>query len=196
LDVTYSNYANCLREMNNYLQAEKYYQKCINLRITKFGKDYYKLSTVYKAYGKLKIKTRDYNQGLYLYNKALKSYRNNYGERHPYTAEMYEIFGDYYFEQNNYKKALTFYQKSLIANSNSFNSTDIFNNPRTKDLFSEIQLLNSLKKKSETLLAIVADLKNVKEKENILKLSIASLELALGLTQSVRQGYISSESKL
>ena len=98
LDVTYSNYANCLRETNNFIQAEQYYQKCINLRINKYGIDYYKLAFVYEEYGKLKIKTGAYMQGVDLYKKALKSYFDNFSEKHPYTANMYQIFGDYLHE--------------------------------------------------------------------------------------------------
>ncbi|MEN8121879.1 MAG: CHAT domain-containing tetratricopeptide repeat protein, partial [Bacteroidota bacterium] len=129
-----------------------------------------------------------------LYNKALKSYIINFGETHPYTAEMYEIFGDYYSELKNYKKALGYYQKSLIANSNTFNSKDIIDNPNKEGVLSEIQLLRSLKKKSSALMA--ASNENRKKSEPQLKLSLNSLELALKVIRSMRNSFVSTESKL
>ncbi len=194
LSSSYTNYANCLREINNFLEAEQYYQKCINLRIKKQGSNYYKLAYVYKEYGKLKIKTEDFNTGIALYNSALKIYLANFGKKHPYTAEMYEIFGDYYLQQKDYKTALNYYQKSLIANSNTFSSSDIFKNPNTKDIFSEIQLLRSLKKKSIVLNNTFK--KSSKKNKALLKLSLGSVELALNVIKNMRYSYTSAKSKL
>ncbi|OQY05885.1 MAG: hypothetical protein B6I20_00325 [Bacteroidetes bacterium 4572_117] len=129
-----------------------------------------------------------------LYKKALKSYINNFGEKHPYTADMYETFGDYYLGQKKNEEALKYYQKSLISNSGDFNSSNIYKNPGLEHILSELNLLRSLKKKSETLL--VMSTAKTKDKEKNLKLSIESLELALELINNVRQGYVSLESKL
>ncbi len=196
LSDVYSNYANCLRELNDFENAEDVYQKGIDLTKKIYGKDYYKLSYMYKAYGKLKIKKGAYLGGLALYNKALKNYIDNYGEKHPYTADMYEILGDFYFKQNNNEKALVYYQKSLIANSGNFNNNDIYENPEPGNIFSEIHLLRSLKKKAKTLLAVIADPINGKDKLQKLKLCTKTLELALKVIQNVRQEYLSIESKL
>ncbi|MBN1252874.1 MAG: CHAT domain-containing protein [Bacteroidales bacterium] len=195
-DEVFNNYANCMRETNNNEQAEIYYQKCINQYVNKYSNNYYKLAYVYKSYGKFKIKTSELNIGLELYNKALKIYLSNFGEKHPYTADMYEIFGDYYFKQNKLEDALLYYQKSLIANSPNFQNTDVNKNPDIKTVFSELQLLRSLKKKSETLLSMSQNINNKIDKVKKLNLSLEILEQAINLIQIVRQGYISLESKL
>ncbi|RLD78340.1 MAG: hypothetical protein DRJ10_10520, partial [Bacteroidetes bacterium] len=194
IDIAYNNFAICLEETNDLPIAEKYYQKCINYRIKKYGKDYFQLASVYKEFGQFNIKHKDKKKGFELYKKALQIYLKNYASKHPNTANCYEVFGDYFVDKKEYSKALNYYQKSIIANSNSFNSSDIFNNPGTESILSEIQLIRSLKKKSATL---IMDFSNSHEKNGSqLKLSLNTLELALKVIQDLRYSFVSTESKL
>lgn len=63
LDEVYNNYANSLRALNDFEQADKYYRNCINICIKTSGDDYYKLAYVYKDYGTLKIKAGHHKDG-------------------------------------------------------------------------------------------------------------------------------------
>ncbi len=194
VDITYNNFANCLRKKGDYAKAENYYKKCIQIRTKKYGKEYYKLAYVYKDYGKLKHETNNYSKAYDLYNKALKIHLKNFGAKHPNTAEMYQIIGDYYTSLNKFDQAILFYQKSLISNSKNFNTTDIFENPDTENTFSKIQLLRSLKKKAEVLILLAQnDRKGLKDKLN---LCIKTIDKAVLVIKKIRKGYVSLESKL
>ena len=196
LDIDYNNYANCLRESNDYKNSEIYYQKCIDIRIKDYGQDYYKLAFVYEEFGNLKMKNGDIHASMNLYSKALNLFINNYGTRHPYTAEIHRVIGDYYFALHQYEKALEYYQQSLISNSSEFKSTDIGKNPAQKSVFSELQLLHSLKKKADALLALTDNQADKNLKEQMLISAIGCLEEAFEVVQNVRHGYISQESRL
>ena len=103
-DLALYNFANCLRELQDYKLAEIYYKKCINIRLEKFGKEYYKLPNVYMSLGKLKLKTGNNSGALFLYKKAFNIYKLNYGEKHPYIAELLEVMGDYHLSKRIIKK--------------------------------------------------------------------------------------------
>ncbi len=194
LDIVYNNYANSLRGSGNFEKATTYYEKSIDVCLNAYGSDYYKLAFVYKDYGNLKIETKEYVEAYNLYSKALKLYLESFGTKHPFVAGMYEIMGDYYFAQNKFNYALKFYQQSLTSNSKSFNSTNIKDNPEPETVFSEIQLLRSLKKKAGVF-AVMAKEKNVNSTEN-LNLCIKTIDHAARVIKDLRQGYISLESKL
>jgi len=195
LDNVYLNSANCLGKLGQSGLAEKYYKNCIDIRLRIFGQEYYKLSSAYRELGKLKLKTGNKVEALSLYAKALKTYELNYGNRHPYIAELLEVMGDYYLELKNKKEAIICYQKSLIANSKNFSSKNFHSNPQFSNTFSEIQLLRSLKKKSEVL-ALMANEESGKDKKQVLQMSVSTLELALETIKNMRHGYLSRESKL
>lgn len=192
LDKSFINYANCLRRLNDFKQADTYYKKGVEHRIKTFGKDYYMLGSAYKSYGLLKVITGHYKEAKELYNKALNIYINSYGNKHPYTADMYEIIGDYHLELENVEEALDFYQKSLVANSSSFNSSDIYHNPKPDSVFSKLHLLSSLKKKAEALTLLY----NQNQNQKLLNLSLETIDLSLKTIKSVRNEYLSQESKL
>ncbi len=193
-DIAFYNYANCLRDLGDYKQAELYYKKCYDIRVKELGRNSYKLSNVYMSLGKLKFMINDNQAAVKLYSKALEISKLNFGNKHPNNAEIYETIGDYYSAIKDYKNALTNYQQSLISNSKNFNSTNIDDNPEPETVFSEIQLLRSLKKKAEVFAVIAKE-----EKKNSVKnldLCIKTIDKAARVIKNLRQGYISLESKL
>ncbi|MDF1550421.1 MAG: CHAT domain-containing protein [Bacteroidales bacterium] len=195
LDEIYNNYANSLRALNDFDQADKYYRNCINICIQTSGDDYYKLAYVYKDYGTLKIKSGNHQEGLALYDKSLHTFYKKFGSKHPYTAGMLSVLGDYYLDQKNYLKALEFYQQALIANSKNFNSKDIYKNPAADNILSEIQQLQSLKKKATALSLLIPTQTDGIQKKRMVNLCVETLDLAVNTLKNLRQGYISLESR-
>jgi tetratricopeptide (TPR) repeat protein len=196
LDIVYNNYASSLRELHKFELATKYYDKCIEIRLNKYGPKFYRLAYVYADKGKLECSKGDLKAGLALYQKALDILLASYGRKHPYTAEICQIIGDFYSDQKNFEKALFYYQQSLIANAVHFNSTDLKQNPSADNGYSEIQMLRSLKKKSDALLAQANQSGTMAIKISGLELCIQTIELGVCALQQVRQGYLSVESKL
>jgi CHAT domain-containing protein len=196
IEESYYNYANCLRELKEYKQAEINYQKCIDARIVNYGENSYRLANVYKSMGLLKMMMNDASASLKLYKKALEIYLSGYGRNHPSTADMYLVLGDFYMKQKNCLKALEYYQQSLSANSIGFKSSNIYQNPVEKNCLSEIQLLETLKKKASAFSQLYANEADKSKKKNMITACMETLDLATVTLKKLRKGYLSYESKL
>jgi CHAT domain-containing protein len=189
LAKTYEN----LREED----ANKYYIKCI----TTFGenkkiKNIYNSALLFKDYATFLLKTNQRETALKYYIKSLQIHLHYYGLRHPYTANCYLSIGNYYYHNNELGKALNYCQKSLISNAKQFADTNLLCLPDFKDVILDLQIIKSLKMKSEILLLISNIVKNPKDKIGYLKACINGAEFSLKQIVKIRNGYLTKSSKL
>ncbi|MEO0156891.1 MAG: tetratricopeptide repeat protein [candidate division WOR-3 bacterium] len=100
----------CRRELN-YAQAEKYFQKALN--IYKKLKDDYGMNGVLSNIALLAFNRDEYDNALHYYNKCLlldKKINDKLG-----MATTFNNIGLVYQEIGDYKKAIQYYNKALIA---------------------------------------------------------------------------------
>ncbi|MEO0184660.1 MAG: tetratricopeptide repeat protein [candidate division WOR-3 bacterium] len=100
----------CRRELN-YVQAEKYFQKALN--IYKKLKDNYAMNAVLSNIALLAFNRDEYDNALHYYNKCLfldKKINDKLG-----MATTFNNIGLVYQEIGDYEKAIEYYNKSLMA---------------------------------------------------------------------------------
>jgi len=177
-------------------EAEDFFQQAIDNVLHYFGDGHPDLGYQYLDYGSFCFQNGNSEKGFVLYQKAYEIYDNVFGLKHPYTSRCLTCFGDYRLEENEPEKALEYYQQALIAVVEDFEDMDIYTNPETGKSLSDIQLLNTLKKKADAL-SILADFQAKKaDKIKNAGMSLVSYEQALKLAEKIRTGYLTRESKL
>ena len=114
------------------------------------------------------------------YNKTIQELKIKNPIKSREIARFFCEVGNFYnYELNNLDKALSYYQQALIQVFPNFNSTDINDNPKIEDIYTESWIMTASARKGEALLARynfnkdVNDLKNAAE---CFDLSIAGIK--------------------
>jgi len=196
LENVYFNLAKAYENIQNNIEAEKYYLKSIIEWNKKKDVELYRSAPVYISYASLLSTINQKEKALNYFIKGQSIYVQNYGQRHPFTSKGYLALGNFYFKNNQLMKSLELYQKSLISNSIYFNDSSIFASPPLNEVFDNIQLLSNLKKKAETLLIYANNLSNKKTQIKYIEASVATLDLSIKLISNIRLDYLTNSSKL
>ncbi len=113
ISALYTNLGNVYYNQGKYVQAEKYYQKALNIRLKvleethpDMAKSYNNLGCVYNNLGK-------YTQAEEYYQKALNIRLKVLEETHPDMAKSYNNLGVIYNHQGKYAQAEEYYKKAL-----------------------------------------------------------------------------------
>jgi len=194
--LPYLNIAKTYAKINEPYKAQQYFLRSITSFNNEFGNDYYRTSSVLFDYGLFLQLIGRNQEALETHQKALSICLKNYGNKHPFVSVAYKLIGDHFYSQFDFKTALTDYQKSLIAVINNFNDSSIYSNPSLDSVIFDIRLLDNLKAKAQALEQLALLQKNGEAKLKNLRGSFETIELALRLIGRIRNGYVSTESKI
>jgi CHAT domain-containing protein/tetratricopeptide (TPR) repeat protein len=209
----YDLIAQAYRNENKPDLSEKYYLLSIQCWLELYGDLNVELATEYLSYSSLMISERNFEKALTFSSKAKTIALKFYGEKGAVYAEVESNFGDYYYLKNseaqqiedfhtqrkrNLKVALQYYQSSIVSLVDSFKTQDPFVDPPLKNVISEIQLVEKLKKKAmamEKLADIYSSEFDTKNAVSYLTASLNSMNKAIQLIHRLQIGFENEESK-
>ena len=195
-ELVYLNIAKALMELKDPVRAEEYFKRSIERTVSRFNEDHFRLAEVYFDYGLFLESEGRFAEALEAHYKALSISKNNYGNKHPLVSLAYKHIGDHFLKQADHTRAADYYQKSLIAVVNDFDNPDINSNPDIDSVLFDIRLLDDLKSKSKALELLASEQNDQDQKLQTLRKSLETIELALRLTERIRNSYLTEESRI
>ncbi len=195
-ELVYLNIAKAWMELKDPGRAEAYFKRSIERSVSRFNEDHFRLAEVYFDYGLFLESEGRFAEALDAHNKALSISKNNYGNKHPLVSLAYKHIGDHFLKQADYNRAADYYQKSLIAVVNDFDDPDIKSNPDIDSVLFDIRLLDNLKSKSLALELLASEQNDEDQKLQTMTNSLETIELALLLTERIRNSYLTEESRI
>lgn len=108
------------------------------------------------------------------------------------TSDILGQIAQLYDVQNQPLKALDFYQKALIAAHETFNTTDIYQNPTLTRILTERELFRALTGKANAFRQLYTQTHHRRDLEAALKAN----QLAVQLAEKMRRSYQSAGAKL
>ena len=206
--------ANIYLDKNDIEYANKYYLKSIDSWIDFFSTGYYGLGEEYASYANFLIKTGDYSSAQIYNQKAESIIQKTYGIKGIYYSDIQNNYGDILLNQDskavsindfrkkkkdNINKALAYYQKAAIAVVENYKVEDPYSLPPIENAYSDLQLLNVLKKKATAFQLLAEICKEETNYDNYLRFNIQALNTinsCTNLIHRLRIGYMNEESKL
>ena len=163
-------------------KAEEFYLKAITNIQSQSKTDYSALVQCYNYYGEFNVKNNNKHVAYKLLKKALKISKEYFGEKHPLTADCYFGFGNYYNSLGDYKNSVMYFQKAIISSIQEFNDTNIFINPKIKQIsFSNYKSISLLNSKGNALKLLYysnpTSIEFLKKALNTYELSISFIEM-------------------
>jgi len=210
----YELIANAYQKENNYILAEKNYLAAIQGWTLLYGERNSDLIPTYLAYSSFLMTKKDYEKSLIYSTKAKELVLKFFSQKSTSYAEVQSNFGDYYYLKNleahqmedfrNQRKkylgeAIQYYQNAIIALVDSFDNRDPLANPTLRNVRSDIQLVEVLKKKALALDKIADIFLSEFNKESFFRYSVASLNTlskSVDLIHRIQIGFDSEESRL
>ncbi len=114
ISITNKNIAQVYTELNDYVNAEKYYKKSLELAINIFDRNNYIVSDIYLELGNLYFKIKKYDYALNIYKKALLVQENlDNNHNNIYKNEIYALIADIYQIQGNIEKSISYFENEL-----------------------------------------------------------------------------------
>ncbi|MBN2595507.1 MAG: CHAT domain-containing protein [Marinifilaceae bacterium] len=191
LSITLNGIANCYKKLENYKEADTYYQKSIKEIKELNGNDFYLLGDYYLNYAVFQDEIGNSDNVLPYLNFAYNIYIKNFGDKHPDTAHCLKNFGDYYFKKKDHLNALKYYQKALISEVDNFNNSTVYINPTMDELDPQLSILEILKPKAVTLRYLYDKTNSISD----LDFSLQTYDLCLDIIDKIRIAYQDEESK-
>ena len=116
---TFDRLAKLFSHLGNYDKAHEYFQKCLNIELSKYGEGHKDIAGSYGNIGSIWNNKGDYDRALEFYQRGLEIFTNEFGEKNQNVANFMSLIGDAIFNKGEYEKSLGFYQKSLIIQINN-----------------------------------------------------------------------------
>ncbi|WP_461640397.1 CHAT domain-containing protein [Labilibaculum euxinus] len=182
---------NCYKKLENYNEADIYYQKSIKEIKELNGNDFYLLGDYYLNYAVFQDEIKNEENVLPYLNLALEIYMKNFEGKHPDKAHCLKNFGDYYFKKKDHLNALKYYQKALISELDNFNNSTVYINPTMDELDPQLSILEILKPKAVTLRYLYDKTNSISD----LDFSLQTYDLCLDIIDKIRIAYQDEESK-
>jgi CHAT domain-containing protein/lipopolysaccharide biosynthesis regulator YciM len=201
------------RNEKKYNNSEKYYLQSIQSWHDLYGEFNVELASEYLLYSSLLMSQNKFDKALVYSSKAKSIAMKFYGEKGTVYAEVESNFGDYYYLKNsealqieefrdqrkkNLKEAVRYYQSGIVALVDSFKTQDPFVDPPLRNVISEIQLVDQLKKKAlamEKLADIYLSEFDYKNAVKYFTASLGSMNKAIQLIHRLQIGFENEESK-
>jgi len=193
--------------------AEKNYLNAIESWIKLSGEGNIELISEYLAYSSFLMSQKNYEKALLYSSKAKSIVLKFYGEKSTTYAEVQTNFGDYYYlkssdagqmddfraqRKKNLNEAIQYYQNAVVSLVDSFQVKDPLIEPPLKNVISDIQLVDVLKKKAlsmEKLADIFLSEFDYKNSIKYYNASLNSLSNATVLIHRLQIGFENEESK-
>jgi tetratricopeptide (TPR) repeat protein len=103
------SFGNMLARMNQYDDAEKYYQHILK----EYSSNDQITHVCYRNLGNIAYLKKDYDQSLRYHLQSLEIKQNLFQSNHPDLADNYNCLGIVYFDKNDYDQAIDNYEKTL-----------------------------------------------------------------------------------
>ncbi len=190
------NLARTYQSIGSPVKAEEFFLNSISGFESDFGENYFRLAEVYFDYGLLLQSVQKDTAALDIFQSALRICLSNYDEKHILVSFSYKLIGDHFSRNSDFAMALNYYQKSLIAVVKEFNDPDIFSNPAVDSSLFDIRLLDNLKSKSQALEKLALKQTDPGLKLKMMQKSLETIELALTLIETIRNNYMSQDSRI
>lgn len=202
------------RNDRKYELSEKNYLNAINSWIELYGDNNVELISEYLAYSSFLMEQKSYEKALLYSSKAKSIVLKFYGEKSSTYAEVQSNFGDYFYLKNSeagqiddfrkkrkesLNRAIQFYQDAIVSLVDSFHIKDPFVDPPLKNVISEIQLVEVIKKKALSMEKLADIYKSEFDYKSSLKYynaSLSSLSIATELIHRLQIGFENEDSKL
>ena len=193
--------------------AEKYYLLAIKSLIGLYGLESAELITEYLAYSSFLTSQKNYEKAMLYSTKAKLIVSKFYSEKSTIYAELQSNFGDYYYLKNSesgqmtdfpeqkkkyLNEAIQYYQNAVVALVDSFQIKDAFVDLPLKNVISDIQLVDVLKKKSLAMEKLADIYLSEFDNNNSIKYydaSLKSLSSTVELIHRLQIGFENEESK-
>ncbi len=121
--LNYSNllnsWGNLHNEQSKYVSAEALYQKSLDIRQKKVGKNSNDYASSLQSLGTLYKNKGDFTKAEAFYKQSLSIKASIFGENHLNLASILESLGNLYFQQGNYNKAETIFLQNLSIREKS-----------------------------------------------------------------------------
>lgn len=197
-----------------YMLSEENYLFAINSWKKLLGEINVELVSEYLAYSSLLLTEKRYDEAFLYTQKANEIVLKFYNSKSTTYSDVQLSFGDYYFQKkleagqiddfrikikDNLKHALKYYQNALIALVDSFQNENPFVNPNLKNVISEIQMVEVIKRKALAMEKLGEINETEFDKlgaEKHYKASLDAYTLAVELIHRLQIGFESSDSKL
>ena len=194
--------------------SEKHFLLAIKSWIELQGDDHMELALDYLDYSSFLLSQKQYEKAFMYSTKAQGIVLKFLGKKSSAFAEVQSNFGDYYAMRNveaqrindfrsqqkkNLNQAIQYYQNSIVALVDSFETKDPMVDPPLKNILSEIQLVDVLKKKAlamEKLGDAFLSEFDYKNAEAFFNAGLSSFSNATQLIHHLRIGYENEDSRL
>lgn len=176
--------------------ADKHFRDGLYRLIKETSKENFRLADFYAGYANFLQSTGRFDDAYINYRKALDICKETFGEKNTNTSLSYKYLGDYFSNRSAYDSALFYYQKSLISVVEDFNNPDPYSNPQIDSSAHDIRLLDNLKGKATVFekKAIIGSGDESKVRD--MAAGLRTIELAMDLTESIKNNSPSEESQL
>jgi len=196
-----------------YELAEQNYLNSIESWIKLYGEGNIELISEYLAYSSFLMSQKNYEKALHYSSKAKSIVLKFYGEKSTSYAEVQANFGDYYYLKNSeagqiddfraqrkkyLNEAIQYYQNAAVSLVDSFQIKDPFIEPPLKNVISDIQLVDVLKKKALSMEKLADIFLSEFDSKNSIKYynaSLKSLSNAVELIHRLQIGFENEDSK-
>lgn len=145
----------------------------------------------YVQKGLILLKNKRYTEAKQSFEKA-ETINLTQTPRSIALASLYQSYAQLYDVQNQPRKALEFYQKALNAAHETFNSTNIYQNPALDRILTERELFRALMGKANAFRQLHTQTRQRRDLEAALK----TYQLAIQLAEKMRRSYQSAGAKL
>ena len=212
--LLYDLIASAYKNEKKYELAECNYLNSINTWIKLYGNNSAGLISEYLSYSSFLMDQKKYEKAIIYTTYAKSIVLNFYSEKSTTYAEVLSSYGDYYYLKNSeagqieefrkqrkqtLNEAILYYQNAIVALADSFQINDPFIDPPLKNINSDIQMVEVLKKKSlamEKLADIYLSEFDNKNSLKYLEASLRSLSNAITLIHKLQIGFENEDSKL
>ena len=113
LAKSYSRHASINYSMQNYLEAQAYEQRALEIKVRLFGDKHSSTADSYHSLGLTQRAQGDFSSALYSIHRALDIRQKNFGEEHSSTAESYHSLGLTQHAKGDFTSALKSAQRAL-----------------------------------------------------------------------------------
>jgi len=201
------------RNEGKYELAEQNYLNAIESWIKLYGEGNIELISQYLAYSSFLMSQKNYEKALLYSSKAKSIVLKFYGEKSATHAEVQANFGDYYYLKNSeagqiddfraqrkkyLNEAIQYYQNAVVSLVDSFQIKDPFVEPPLRNVISDIQLVDVLKKKAQSMEKLADIFLSEFDSKNSIKYynaSLKSLSNAIELIHRLQIGFENEDSK-
>jgi CHAT domain-containing protein/Tfp pilus assembly protein PilF len=188
------NLANFYRDTGEADLADRYYRMSLEALLKYAGDDHPNLAPTLLNYGIfLAFNYKEPDRGYEMMAEALDIFRANFGYKGHQVALTLMNMGNYYQHKGNLDAALEHYQNALVANSETFNSTNLHDNPGIDDhAFSIEHMLTILKEKAYAFYLKSAE----SNRRYNLESSLLAYKEAINVIDMIRAGYLTEDSRI